>query len=1854
MSETNKEAQLFNDSSFPCLKNCSSLINNTGSQQKSSDDTKCQNKNRLKGFQGSGFFQQTNNSNSIFQTPIKPRFIKSFTVYSSSTHNSTNNVQNTANLERVPSNNSLNYQHQSKISLKAGNLFKKFGTKKGNINISESKSIPGTHENDILEMPDSALNPHSTIRRKMSTLVHGADFKVLGKNSNPTSLTTSRRNSVTSTITSSSIPSQKQNNQVAGQNKQNLLIYDGYTLSKNPSLFDLNFDFNNLSDFTNSLPAHNYKNEAGSDDANLNKNREQHQDTGTEKFNNNTRTDDIRSSHTLNRAPGSSQWIPPESWNVDEPIRKSISTLNRRRKQYLHQRQENKQTKNGAHMVSNNDQSLHNRFSNYERVGNKYRTFIPETKQISYESHKDHPNPKDIPLQDLQSDPKVGETDEKTYKDSSLSLNHIETCKSISSGSIRFSDEETLSATGTSFEHILRTRSLDSICSQTTDEAAFNEFIDLKNDKAEYQLEKYYNEFSDVDYQRKYVIRIFNTDNTFTTLSCLPNTTVHEMIPQIRRKFNINIGNYQVSLKVGKISKILEPTAKPILIQRRLLLLNGYQKNDPLYIMGVEDLSFVFKFIFHPVATSQLTYEQEQKLGRGDFVHVDLRNIDLTAPPVIFYQYTSDIETLDISNNANIFLPLDFIESAIKLSSLRIVNNRASKFPANISEAYRLVSLDLERNFIRKIPESISKLKNLTILNLQCNALVKLPKGFRELKNLQLLDISSNKFVNYPEVINYCTNLLQIDISYNKIHEIPDSINKLTKLAKLNLSNNRINRIGNLSSLINLRTLNLRYNRITSLESKASNLQNLFLTNNRLCQFQDNLSKLRTLEIQENPITHLSYNGDFLEFMTSLSLNKAKLSSLPADLLKKLPNLEKLEINDNNLTQLPSEFCQMTRLVYLSVAKNKLESFPEEIFLLRSLKILDAHSNNLRRLPVGLKNIELTKLNVSSNLLTSIVQDLNDPTDCFIPQDCNLAQSLLFFNGADNNFTDAFWKVINNFTNLKILNVSYNNFMTLGESNLENLTELYLSGNNWTTLPGEPFLKLKSLKVLMLNGNNLLSLPAELSLLRQLSVLDVGSNQLKYNISNFHYDWNWRENTELKYLNFSGNKRFEIKSALNHESKQDLSDFFILKQLRVLGLMDVTLKTSKVPDDGVNFRLRTTASMINGMRYGVADTLGQRDFVSTRDVTFERFRGKEDECLICLHDGCNENTGNGHKISQIIRDIYDKILIRSLEKYGDDENGIKTGLRFSFLQLNKEINGMLVSVDNHGGDKVGLSSADLLSGSSVTVVYIKGKKVYTANIGNTVAIISKSNGDSETLTELHVPSKRKEYERIRISGGYVNNKKLDGVSKVSRAVGFFDLLPHIHASPDISEITLSYTDEMLIIATYKLWEYVDLETVCDIARECKSHPMQAAEKMKDYAIAYGCTENLTILCVSLDKNVNEQKQFTVNKSDLIARKMTFEDTTLRRLQPEIDPPTGTLAIVFTDIKNSTFLWELFPNAMRTAIKTHNDIMRRQLRILGGYEVKTEGDAFMVSFPTPCSALVWCLTIQLKLLEVEWPEEITTIQDGCLITDNEGNKIYQGLSVRMGIHWGCPVPEIDVVTQRMDYLGPMVNKAARVSSIADGGQITLSNDFIAEFNKIMKYHERVINNRESLKDVYGEDIIGEVIEREIQTLEDIGWVFNELGEQKLKGLETKEFITIAYPESLKSRYDLVLKRKNSNLIGDEFLFQLRTVSNKLENILSSLNAGVVELEALNNQHMTDALFDNHTKEFGVSQSLQTDWISFLDHLVTRVESSVALLQLRQSVSGGFRTYKPEDFKYHKSIFDLLDDILKDRNILHENK
>ena len=149
-------------------------------------------------------------------------------------------------------------------------------------------------------------------------------------------------------------------------------------------------------------------------------------------------------------------------------------------------------------------------------------------------------------------------------------------------------------------------------------------------------------------------------------------------------------------------------------------------------------------------------------------------------------------------------------------------------------------------------------------------------------------------------------------------------------------------------------------------------------------------------------------------------------------------------------------------------------------------------------------------------------------------------------------------------------------------------------------------------------------------------------------------------------------------------------------------------------------------------------------------------------------------------------------------------------------------------------------------------------------------------------------------------------------------------------------------------------------------------------------------------------------------------------------------PTGTVTLVFTDIQGSTMLWERFKSSFKDLLDLHNQIMRDVIAQHDGYEVKTEGDAFMVAFNHAIDAVKFCLNSQIALHNAPWPEALLEPEDLKDIAGISANGLFRGLRVRMGIHTGEPRCERDPLSGRMDYFGTVVNRAARVGHVGHGG------------------------------------------------------------------------------------------------------------------------------------------------------------------------------------------------------------------------
>ena len=82
-------------------------------------------------------------------------------------------------------------------------------------------------------------------------------------------------------------------------------------------------------------------------------------------------------------------------------------------------------------------------------------------------------------------------------------------------------------------------------------------------------------------------------------------------------------------------------------------------------------------------------------------------------------------------------------------------------------------------------------------------------------------------------------------------------------------------------------------------------------------------------------------------------------------------------------------------------------------------------------------------------------------------------------------------------------------------------------------------------------------------------------------------------------------------------------------------------------------------------------------------------------------------------------------------------------------------------------------------------------------------------------------------------------------------------------------------------------------------------------------------------------------------------------------------PTGTVTFLFTDLEGSTRLWEGHPEAMRTALARHDEILRDAVGQRRGVVVKTTGDGLHAAFAVAADAVAAATDAQRVLLDEAW-------------------------------------------------------------------------------------------------------------------------------------------------------------------------------------------------------------------------------------------------------------------------------------------
>jgi class 3 adenylate cyclase/DNA-binding winged helix-turn-helix (wHTH) protein len=151
-----------------------------------------------------------------------------------------------------------------------------------------------------------------------------------------------------------------------------------------------------------------------------------------------------------------------------------------------------------------------------------------------------------------------------------------------------------------------------------------------------------------------------------------------------------------------------------------------------------------------------------------------------------------------------------------------------------------------------------------------------------------------------------------------------------------------------------------------------------------------------------------------------------------------------------------------------------------------------------------------------------------------------------------------------------------------------------------------------------------------------------------------------------------------------------------------------------------------------------------------------------------------------------------------------------------------------------------------------------------------------------------------------------------------------------------------------------------------------------------------------------------------------ARSGAIGDVPLLEPRPADRLPAGVVTFLLTDIEGSTRLWEADSDAMAAALAVHDALVARVVERHGGRQLKdkSEGDSSCSVFQRASDAVACAAALHGALAAA---------------TDEVGLE----LRLRVALHSG------EAQERAGDYLGPTLNRASRLRSVAAGGVTVLS-------------------------------------------------------------------------------------------------------------------------------------------------------------------------------------------------------------------
>ncbi|MEP4534859.1 MAG: leucine-rich repeat domain-containing protein [Cyclobacteriaceae bacterium] len=361
-------------------------------------------------------------------------------------------------------------------------------------------------------------------------------------------------------------------------------------------------------------------------------------------------------------------------------------------------------------------------------------------------------------------------------------------------------------------------------------------------------------------------------------------------------------------------------------------------------------------------------------------------------------------------------LAMDSVVKARKAENLNEGLKRLAQLEQN-TRPDTLKEIDLSYAGLDEIPDFVFEAKSLRILVLDYNHIRKLPKRLAELDSLKRVYWRYNELEDFRWIrVQNIGGIDKLDMSYNKLTRLPLGVKKIKGLKELILEENLFEEIP--------------VNRL----AKASWIETV------------SFNECSLLELARN-------NYGKLDFLLVFKANKCGLAQIDPSIYD-MSGLVELQLQENNISSVPSGISTMENLSKLSFYKNNIHDLPSDFFDIPNLIVVDFYFNDLEVISEDIGNLDkLEILYLSNNCIYSLPESLGKLTNLeelylhhnrlsTLPSTIESFKDLRVFRVNDNYLID-FPDALLNFSHLEDIDVS-NNQITSMPVGLEHLKKLRL------------------------------------------------------------------------------------------------------------------------------------------------------------------------------------------------------------------------------------------------------------------------------------------------------------------------------------------------------------------------------------------------------------------------------------------------------------------------------------------------------------------------------------------------------------------------------------------------------------------------------------------------------------------------------------------------------------------------------------------------------------------------------------------------------------------------------------------